>query len=63
MFKVKNKSLVLIALTVVMAIFINGCTKGAPEGVVATVNKEDIEQEAFDREYEIQSNAIQNQLG
>lgn len=59
----KIKNLLLIITTFVIAIIMNGCAKKAPEGVIATVNKQDIEQKTFEREYDIYKNLYVNQLG
>ncbi|MGO1468917.1 MAG: peptidylprolyl isomerase [Tissierella sp.] len=63
MYKFKGKNLIIIALIITMSFIINGCTKKAPEGVIATVNKENITEEEFEKEYEIQANTMENRLG
>ena len=63
MSKTKRKSLLFILTIIAMSIFINGCDKKAPEGVAVTVNKEDIKIETLDREYNIEANLVQRQLG
>ncbi|OLS03013.1 SurA N-terminal domain-containing protein [Tissierella creatinophila] len=63
MHKLKRKGLLFIFTIIAMSIIINGCTNKAPEGVVATVNKEDIKKETLDREYSIEANLVQKQLG
>lgn len=61
--KMRNKNLMLIVLTIAMGVLISACSKEAPEDIVARVNKEDIQEEAFNEEYEIQSNLIEAQMG
>lgn len=63
MYKSKRKDFILILTIISMAIMMNGCSKKAPEGVVATVNKEDIKTETLDSEYNIEANLVQKQLG
>lgn len=63
MYKIKRKKLLFIFTIIVMAIVMNGCAKKAPEGVVATVNKEDIKRETLDKEYSIEANLVQKNLG
>ena len=63
MFKSKRKNIGLVVLTIVLAMMVNGCTKKAPEGVAAIVNKEEIKTESLDKEYDVYKNLYINQLG
>lgn len=61
--KIKNKKLIIILLTISMAILLNACSKKAPENVVARVNDEEIEEEVFEKEYDVQANLIKKEMG
>nr|WP_300003660.1 peptidylprolyl isomerase [Tissierella sp.] len=63
MFNIKKKNLALVVVMLVLAMVVNGCTKKAPEGVAAIVNKEEIKKESLDKEYAIYKNLYINQLG
>ena len=65
-FKVNmKKSRILLAIVAVVSIglLVNGCGKEDPEGVVASVNEEDISEERFNEEFKVQSNLIEAQMG
>lgn len=63
LYKIKTKSIVLIALIMAMSIMVNGCSKGLEEGTAALVDKEKITMDELDEEYSMQLKAIQSQFG
>lgn len=63
MYKRISKSLAIVLLSLAMVFVLNGCSKKAPEGVIAIVNKEEITEEELDKEFEIQANVVELRLG
>lgn len=57
------KKMTTFALTGVMALSLIGCKKSGPEGVVASVNGENIPMDQFYENYAIQRNAVVKMVG